>query len=149
MRLNQEIREVKKSFLPELRSVLVNGIYVPESILNRNGGLAGMAVFAIRSVHENPKDTRVFGYSFVVIPNSFSSKKYSEVRKGIIAHELSHLLLSPSALEWEVDNEVIRRGYGEQLFKTIVEMENSGMKRGNFSYTSEELRRMLNLQYSL
>jgi len=139
MNLNNEIRQIKNDSFPQLAWVYVRGIYVPDYEVLKNKHLAGINLDHTKRIFAGERLTFAMGFANIMIAQSLSSHYYYNQRKGIIAHELSHLLIQSSS-EKQVDDEAIRRGYAKEINCADRLKERLGLNRKFAgSYGSYEL----------
>ena len=154
MALKEDIRYVKSSF-PELKFMHISGTYKPIEELLENNCQAGIRYSALALTRENLESKKarfIMGLGKIYIPNSLDCQEFSLQRRGIIAHELSHFCFFPldvsgSQRERQVDEEAVRRGFGNELLEAITFLENVHyiIKKGHkrTGYSSQELRKNL------
>ena len=141
MNLNQEIRQIKRKSFPELRFVYVRGIYVPDEKILPNFGNVTSYILQIESENVNGSSRTPYGFALIKFPNCSSGNQNINVRKGIIAHELSHLFMGEIHLpdnEGFIDSLAINRGYIGEVLAMSEKMESIGFKR--LGYSSMELK---------
>ena len=118
MSLDQEIRKIKKSF-PEVKFVRVSGNYVPDTHLLQPE-FKRFAEIDKKTISLKWKNkNKIFGFAQILIAESLSSQSYKAIREAIIAHELVHLFCEQHN-EYQVDNEVKKRGYGQGLTESLL-----------------------------
>jgi len=137
MDLNQEIRYIKRTSFPELKWVFTSGVYVSRSFLEKNNANAAAKVNVCRLFYED-KLLLGIGFARIMIPEELNGYANLYARRGVIAHELSHIVSLPQD-ECLVDNEVIRRGEGRSLYLAIVALETFGFSRPPNCYNSRAL----------
>ncbi len=143
MSLNQEIRQIKKESFSELKWVWVRGIYVPDFMVLRNNHLAGINFDYTKRVFAKGKLVFAAGFADILIAKSLSSPSYSDERRGIVAHEISHILVEEDS-EKIVDNIALERGYAYDLMRAAKLVERLRFNRRSVgSYDSRELASMI------
>lgn len=142
MSLNQEIRQIKKESFPELKWVFLRGIYVQDFNVLKNRHLAGISFDYTKRIFSDGKLVFAAGFANVLIAKSLSYPFYWEERRGIISHEISHLLVEDDS-EKKADNIAIRRGYTYELMRAAKLVEKLGYNRRNASsYSSNDFDRI-------
>jgi len=148
MPFKEDIRYVKGNF-PELRFMYVSGTYSPIEELLENKCQAGMRYSALARGHIGSKETLfIMGLGRIHLPDFLDSQELSLQRRGLIAHELSHFCFFPfddsgSESERQVDEEAMRRGFGNELLEAITFLENVPDLGKRYGYSSQEFRKVL------
>lgn len=141
--LTKQINSIRSEEFPELKWVFVSGIYVPlEKLANEGSG--GRIIFDGYISHSKVEghNPLKFGYGFLTLPDYLASKDNDNPRKGIIAHELSHLICTETNSELAADEEAVKRGLGPSLYDALRIRESLGIRR-NTGYNSSQVLQML------
>ena len=137
--LTNQIRFLKNSRFPELKWVLVAGVYVPMENLAKDGAGGRITFDGLKSdVNAEGHYPLKLGYAFLKLPDYLDGEANSDARKGIMAHELSHLICSETTSEWDADEEVVKRGLGNFLYTALKKRESMGISRKT-GYTSDQI----------
>lgn len=128
--LINEIRKIKERSFPELRQCYLGGLYIKSEVLQAFNSF-GKTYYLDLNFNNSPR-----GIGVILIPRLLRTDFHHSNRTGIIAHELSHLVLDRWVSEQEVNEEAIRRGYGLQLAVLFTTMERLGI---HAVHTSDEI----------
>lgn len=134
MDLTREIREIKKKSFPELKLVFTRGVYVPPCALGGAGAAAKCNVLRVSKEGEAPFFCA--GFADIMIPEYLGGNLNARARRGIIAHELGHIVSEKKFDEYSADEEAIRRGEGINLYVGLKKLEGSGFQRCAEAYDS-------------
>lgn len=138
--LTREIAGIKKESFSELKFTYIRGIYLPDYHLLSDRKL-GRIKFHGYGWFLDEKLQFAVGFANLMLPQGLSHPRYISERRGIIAHELSHITSGVSSSERDVESEAIKRGYAHELMKVIGLLEDNGMR--SLTYTRKEIAEMV------
>lgn len=138
--LTKEIMHLKRSKFPELKYVLVMGVYLPWTTLAEKGSGGSMTFDGLGfGIKDNALK---LGYGFLKILDYLAGNINHDARIGILSHELSHLICSKTISEYSADEEVVKRGLGHFFYTALKKRESMGIGRLS-GYNSSQIFNML------
>jgi len=111
--LNQLIIDVKKQYFPELKNFFCAGMYIH---IKKYYGAKIPFVKIYTHTKEDYKCLKAYGLAVILMANHLKTAP-EEVKRAAVIHELSHIVIKDYKNERKVDDEVIHRGAGKELFK--------------------------------
>lgn len=139
--LTELVREVKMNhYSPKLDWVYTKGIYVPYSTIGPE--ITDM----LTTVVKLPIYKYAFGFATIRLLDKLKVAP-REFKMGLIAHELSHIAVNEEEkTEFNVDDDVIRRGLGFELalvYGVVDIFSNSEEAKRKKHYSVEDILRKL------